>query len=76
MIYFLMHVFKWPQRHSIYWSLKDARAAEQALEQPMTYHHMTRDANCIANGMARWALETQATITFWDGQVPEDAPAN
>ena len=26
--------------------------------------------------MARWALEARATITFWDGQVPENAPSN
>ena len=36
---------------------------------------MTRDANCIPDDMARRALEARATITFWDGQVPEDALA-
>ena len=42
----------------------------------MAYCHVTRDANCIADDMARWALEARATITLWDGQVPEDAPGN
>ena len=42
----------------------------------MAYFHMTRDANCIADNMARRALEAQATITFWDGQVPKDALRN
>ena len=42
----------------------------------MAYCHITRDANCIADGMARWALKARVTITFWDGQVPEDASAN
>ena len=37
---------------------------------------MTRGANCITDDMARWALEAQATITLWDGQVPADAPGN
>ena len=37
---------------------------------------MTRDIYCIADDMAKQALEAQATITFWDGQVPEDAPGN
>ena len=46
------------------------------LGQPVAYCHMTRDANCIADDMARWALEARATITFWDRQVPEDAPGN
>ena len=26
--------------------------------------------------MARWVLEVQAIITFWDWQVPKDAPGN
>ena len=76
MIYFLMHVFKQPQCHSIYWALEDARATEQALGQPVAYCYMTRDANCVADDMARRALEARATITFWDGQMPEDAPGN
>ena len=42
----------------------------------MTYWHVTRDANCIPDDMARWALEAQVTIIFWDGQVPKDAPGN
>ena len=37
---------------------------------------MTRDANCITDDMTRWALEAQATITFWDGWVSEDAIGN
>ena len=42
----------------------------------MAYSHVTRDANCIPDDMARRALEAQATITFWDGQVPKDTPGN
>ena len=42
----------------------------------MAYCYMTRDANCIVDDMARWALEAQAIITFWDGQVPKDVPGN
>ena len=71
-----MHIFKWPQYHSIYWAIEDSRAAEQLLGQPMAYCHMTRDANYIADNMARWALEARATITFWEGQVSKDAPGN
>ena len=76
MISFLTCVFKWPHCHSIYWALEEARAVEWALGQPVAYYHMTRDANCIVDNMARWALEARATITFWDGQVPKDAPRN
>ena len=76
MIRFLKSVFKWPQRHSIYWALKDTRAVERVLRQPVAYCYMTRDINCIADNMARWALEAQATITFWDGQLPDYAPGN
>ena len=42
----------------------------------MAYCHVTRDANCILDDMARGALEAQATITFWDIHLPEDAPGN
>ena len=42
----------------------------------MAYHHVTRDANCIPDDMARWALEARETIIFWDGEVPDDAPGN
>ena len=42
----------------------------------MAYCHVTRDANCIVDDMARRALELRATITLWDGQVPKDAPGN
>ena len=57
MIHSLMCVFKWSQRHSIYWALEDTRVAEQVLGQPVAYCHMTRYASCIADNMARWALE-------------------
>ena len=42
----------------------------------MDYCHITRDANCVTDDMARRALEAQATITLWDRQVPKDAPGN
>ena len=64
MICFLMHIFKQPQCHSIYWAIGDATIAERELEQPVAYCHVTRDANCVADDMARWALEARATITF------------
>ena len=57
MIHFLMCIFKWLQHHSIYFALKDARDAEWALEQPVAYCHVTRDANYFVDGMAKWALE-------------------
>ena len=37
---------------------------------------MTSNTNCVTDNIARRALEARATITFWDGQVPEDAPGN
>ena len=49
---------------------------ERVLAQPMAYCHVTRDANCVVDDIARRALEARATITFWDGKVPEDAPGN
>ena len=57
MIYFLSHVSKWLQCHSIYWAIDDARAADRVLGMPMAYCHITRYANCVADNMAKWALE-------------------
>ena len=42
----------------------------------MAYCHVARDTSCIADDMARLALEAGATITFWEGHLPEDAPGN
>ena len=49
---------------------------EWVLGQPVAYCHIFRNANCVVDDMARWALEAQATITFWDRQVPKDVPRN
>ena len=59
MIHFFMHVFKWPQCHSIYWALEDERAVEQVLGQPVAYCHVTRDANCIIDNIVKWALDVK-----------------
>ena len=37
---------------------------------------MTRDANAVADDMARRALEERCDVVFWGGEVPEDAPRN
>ena len=42
----------------------------------MSYRHVTRDANCVPDDMARWALEARETIIYWDGEAPDDAPGN
>ena len=57
MIRFLTRVFKWPSHQSIYWAIEDARVEERALAQPVAYRHITRDANCVPDDMARRALE-------------------
>ena len=76
MIRFLTRVFKRPSHQSIYWAIEDARVKEWALGQPVAYCHVTRDANCVPDDMARQALEARETIIFWDGEVPDDAPGN
>ena len=40
----------------------------------MANFHIIRDTKYIVDNMARQALEARSTITFWDEQVPEDAP--
>ena len=57
MICFLMHIFKQPQYHSIYWDIWYIRAAKQILEHPVAYYHINREANYITDEMARWVLK-------------------
>ena len=37
---------------------------------------MTRDANKVADDMARRALEAKADMVYHSGVTPEDAPSN
>ena len=56
--------------------MEDVKQAEAHLRQPVAYRHVTRDANTVADDMARRALEEKADIVFWRGEVPESAPPN
>lgn len=42
----------------------------------VSYRHTKRELNQVPDDMARRALVEKGAIIFWDGQVPEDAPAN
>ena len=42
----------------------------------MAYRHVTQEANCIADDMARRALAAKSDITYRPGDVPADAPPN
>lgn len=46
------------------------------LGTPVAYRHVTRDANVVADDMARRALEAKEDVVYWSGEVPVDAPAN
>jgi hypothetical protein len=76
MIRFMTRLYKRPQRHTIYWALEDVRRAEAALRKPAAYRHVTRDANTVADDMARRALEAKADVVYWSGEAPADAPLN
>lgn len=76
MIRFITRLYKRPTRHTIYWALEDTRRAEQFIGRPVAYRHVTRDANLVADDMARRSLEEKCDILFWNGNVPPDAPTN
>ena len=76
LIRFMLRIYKKPQRHTIYWAVEDVKRAERDMGGPVAYRHVTREANCVADDMARRALEAKADITFWSGDIPEGAPAN
>ena len=56
--------------------MEEVKKIEAQLRQPVAYRHVTRDANTVADDMARRALEAKTDIVYWDGQVPDDAPPN
>lgn len=74
-IRFATRIYKRPTRHSIYWALEEIRKTEKSL-YGVTYRHVGRDFNQVADDMGRRALEARKDVVFWGGEVPEDAPAN
>ena len=47
--------------------MEDVQRAESDIRRPVAYRHVTRDANVVADDMARCALEEQEDIIFWNG---------
>ena len=76
LIRFMLRIYKRPQRHSIYWAIEDVKRTERDLGGPVAYRHVSREANVVADDMARRALTERGDVTFWAGQTPDDAPAN
>ena len=72
----MLRIYKKPQRHTIYWAVEDVKRAERSLGGPVAYHHITREANCVADDMARHALTTKGGIMYMQGDIPADAPPN
>ena len=72
----MLRIYKKPQRHTIYWAVEDVKRAERTLGGPVAYCHVTREANCIADDMARQALTTKSDVTYMQGDVPANAPPN
>ena len=75
MIRFLTGVYKKPGKATIYEALQDVRKCARTLPH-VAYRHVRREANFVADDMARRALEVGANVAFWNGNVPTDAPAN
>ena len=76
LIRFMLRIYKKPQRHTIYWAVEDVKQAERTLGGPVAYRHVTREANCVADDMARRALVAKGDVTYRQGDVPADAPPN
>ena len=75
MIRFLTGIFKKPGKASIYKALQAVKQRTRKLPH-VTYHHMRRAANVVANDMAQMALAAGANVTYWAGQLPDGCPAN
>ena len=76
LIRFMLRIYKKPQQHTIYWVVKDVKQAERSLGVPVVYRHVTREANCVADDMARQALTAKCDVTYMQGDIPADAPPN
>ena len=72
----MLRIYKKPQRHTIYWAVKDVKRAEWSLGGPVAYRHVTWEANCVADNMAHRALMAKGDVTYMQGDVPADAPPN
>ena len=42
----------------------------------VAYRHVVRAGNVVSDDMSRQALAAKGDIVYWDGELPEDAPAN
>ena len=72
----MLRIYKKPQRHTIYWAVKDVKQAKWSMGGPVVYRHITQEANCIADDMARQALTAKGNITYMQGDIPADTPPN
>ena len=72
----MLRIYKKPQQHTIYWAVEDVKRAERTLGGLVAYHHVTREANCVADDMAHRALMAKGDVTYMQGIVPADAPPN
>ena len=42
----------------------------------VAYRHVVRTGNVVSDDMGRRALAAKKDVVYWDGRLPEDAPAN
>ncbi len=75
MIKHLLGVFKKPGKVRIYEAVQAARDWRRQWGK-VSYRHTKRELNTVPDDMARRALEAEATVVYYDGKVPEDAPKN
>ena len=72
----MLQVYKKLQQHTIYWAVEAIKQAKWVLGGLVAYRHVTREANCVADDMARRALAAKGDVTYMQGDVPKDAPSN
>ena len=66
LIRFMTGIFKKPSKPTIYQALNDAKRAAARLPH-VSYRHVTRAANEVADDMARRALEEKGSVVYWAG---------
>ena len=75
-MHFMLQICKKPQRHTIYWVVKDIKRTGWVLGRPVAYRHVTQETNCMVDNMAHRVLAAKGKVTYMQGDVPTDAPSN
>ena len=69
----LLGIYKKPSKIRVYDAIQKVKALKRRWKHT-SYRHLARDLNKVADDMARRALAAKASVVFYGGAIPPDAP--